>query len=219
MTVMDTGKEEKMEPAAGKGPLADESQPEVESMEAELEYLRKQVETEQRKSNEQANRMKYLQADLINLQRQADRMVSEARSQVKLTWIMEVISIKEDLQRALNIAGSNESLSLIDGLKLVMSKIDNTLKSENVESIVVELGASFDPRLHEAIAYKETTEIEEGKVLSVISPGYTVAGRVLKPSMVEVARRPGKLSSSTTQSQEVVPRNNSKTRQEMDEVS
>ena len=41
--------------------------------------------------------MKSLQADLVNMQKQADRMVTEARTTVKLNWILEIISIKEDL--------------------------------------------------------------------------------------------------------------------------
>jgi molecular chaperone GrpE len=157
----------------------------------QLEALRGELELEQRKSTDLANRMRYLQADIANLQRQSDRRVSEVRTQVKLTWILEVLSIKEDLDRALGVAKESQekSSSLLDGLLLVISRIENILKLESVEMIRADVGSKFDPSVHEALAFQETDHEEQGTILAVISPGYSVDGKVIKPAMVEVARR------------------------------
>jgi molecular chaperone GrpE len=156
----------------------------------ELETLQNELDLERTKSSDLVNRMRYLQADIANLQRQADHKVSEVRNQVKLTWILEILSIKEDLDRAVGIAKeSREKSSLLDGLMLVSSRIENILKLESVEVVRASVGGQFDPALHEALAFQESETEEQGTILAVISPGYIVDGRVIKPTMVEVVRR------------------------------
>jgi molecular chaperone GrpE len=162
---------------------------EKEKLADEFTNLENELELERRKSIDFTNRMKYLQADIANLQRQSDRRVAEVRNQVKLTWILEVLSIKEDLDRAVGVAReSHEKSSLLDGLLLVTSRIENILKLEAVEVIRAEVGGRFDPALHEALAFQESDDEEQGTILAVISPGYSVDGKVIKPAMVEVAR-------------------------------
>ncbi|MDG6923157.1 MAG: nucleotide exchange factor GrpE, partial [Nitrososphaerota archaeon] len=47
----------------------------------------------------------------------------------------------------------------------------------------------FDPKFHDAVALQETEEKLEGTVLSVVTDGYTIGGKVLKPALIEVARK------------------------------
>jgi molecular chaperone GrpE len=156
----------------------------------ELEILQSELDLERRKSSDLASRMRYLQADIANLQRQSDKRVSEVRNQVKLTWILEIVSIKEDLDRAVGVAReSGEKSTLLDGLLLVTSRIENILKLEAVEVIRAEVGGRFDPNVHEALAFQESEKEEQGTILTVISLGYSVDGKVIKPTMVEVARK------------------------------
>jgi molecular chaperone GrpE len=167
-------------------------------LEAKIEDLKRDLEAEKKRNSDQASRMKYLQADLINLQRQTDRMVADARSQVKLNWILEMISIKEDIQRALDIAAAKQDSTMTDGLNMVLSRIEATLQSEDVHRIKVSAGQSFDPKLHEAVAFAESETEDDGKILSVISSGYTMGGKVIKPALVEVARRSASKESPVT---------------------
>lgn len=188
------GIDEQREPGSDDSLAVDEP-PEVVSGKSgkyvsRLETLQKELDLERAKSSDLVNRMRYLQADIANLQRQGDRKVAEVRNQVKLTWILEVLSIKEDLDRAVGIAReTNEKSSLLDGLTLVSSRIENILKLESVEVVRARVGGRFDPSLHEALAFQESDTEEQGTILSVISPGYMVDGKVIKPAMVEVARQ------------------------------
>jgi len=163
----------------------------------QFQVLNEDLESERRKSTELTSRMRYLQADISNLQRQSDRRVAEVRNQVKLAWILEILSIKEDLDRAVSIArDSADKSSLLDGLLLVASRIENILKLETVEVIPAEVGGRFDPNFHEALSFQETENEEQGTILAVISQGYSVDGKVIKPAMVEVARRKEKEKST-----------------------
>lgn len=196
MAIKDRAKNDesvKEEEQAGPPSSADsekKTETELQKEARELEILKNELEIERRKSSDLTSRMRYLQADIANLQRQADRRVSEVRNQVKLTWILEIVSIKEDLDRAVAVAReSSDKSSLLDGLLLVASRIENILKLESVEVIRAEVGGRFDPNLHEALAFQETETEEHGTILAVISPGYSVDGKLIKPAMVEVARQ------------------------------
>ncbi len=160
--------------------------PDFKSLVGQVDKLESELESERRKSAEQINRMKYLQADLVNLQRQTDRLISDARNETKLVWIMEIISIKEDLGRALQ--STSEKSVLTDGLKLLETRIENDLKTDGVETIKVEVGIPFDTKFHEAVGYLETDKENEGSVIAVIANGYTIDGRVVRPALVEVAK-------------------------------
>ena len=195
MAIKDQQVEEETEKLSGKQvgaepPENSEKKSKHEKHLREIETLESELELERRKSADLGNRMRYLQADIANLQRQSDRRVSEVRNQVKLTWILEILSIKEDLDRAVAVAKENrEKSTLLDGLLLVTSRIENILKLESVEVVRAEVGEIFDPLRHEALSYQESDSEENGTILAVISPGYLVDGKVIKPAMVEVARR------------------------------
>lgn len=158
-----------------------------QSLLSQVDKLESELEVERKKNAEQINRMKYLQADLINLQRQSDKLVYEARNQARVFWIMEIISIKEDLERALK--SSREDSVLIDGLKLLLTRIENSLNSEGVEEISADLGTMFDPKFHDAVSFQECEDKVEGSIVTVIAPGYILAGKVIRPALVEIARK------------------------------
>ena len=166
-----------------------ESSKEAEQLESKIQELQNELDAEKKRNAELVSKTKYLQADVINLQRQADRMVADAKNQTKLNWISEIIAIQEDLQRAIKVGAEVRNTELLAGLQMVLSRIENTLASEDVSAINVEPGQSFDPRFHEAIAFSKSNKMEDGKILSVVGRGYTMGGKVIKPALVEVSRK------------------------------
>jgi molecular chaperone GrpE len=61
-------------------------------------------------------------------------------------------------------------------------------------------GELFDPSLHQAVTYLDTHEQPENHVAAELQKGYLYYERVLRPSMVAVARKP---SRSTTEEKPV----------------
>ena len=51
-------------------------------------------------------------------------------------------------------------------------------------------GEPFDPHLHQAIEMVDTSEAEDHHVLDELQRGYKLKDRLLRPSMVKVARNP-----------------------------
>ena len=62
-----------------------------------------------------------------------------------------------------------------------------TLARLGVEPIPVE-GATFDPSLHEALTHEEAAGFGEGQVIREVTRGYRLGNRVLRCSLVRVAK-------------------------------
>lgn len=166
-----------------------ESESPPKSENPEPSSVEKELAEEKKVTSELSKRLLYLQADILNMQKQSDRKESQVREEVSLKFLLELTSILEDLERAYSAAREQKaSPSIVDGLKMLVSRVNSVLKSESVERIKTSEGIDFDPKMHEAVAFSETTG-KDGRILSLVSNGYTYRGKVIKPALVEVARQ------------------------------
>ena len=61
------------------------------------------------------------------------------------------------------------------------------LERRGVESIE-SINTDFDPQYHEAVEVVTTDDARDGEVIAELRRGYTLRGRLLRPSMVRVAK-------------------------------
>jgi molecular chaperone GrpE len=83
----------------------------------------------------------------------------------------------------------------VQGIAAIDRKLRTLLDSEGVVPIEA-LGLPFDPHLHEALQQVETTEVPDETVILEIQRGYRIRDRVLRPSLVAVARNPGEAAAA-----------------------
>ena len=158
----------------------------------ELETLKRDLEQERAKSKEHLDRLKYLQADFENSLKRIRRDAEEAVRFGSEQLILKLIDVAENLERAVE-AGEKigEKSELATGVKMICRQLDQILGQEGLERIPAE-GEQFNPAMHEALAQIESNDETEGTVLKEIRRGYVLKGKVLRPSKVEVAKRPAK---------------------------
>jgi molecular chaperone GrpE len=82
---------------------------------------------------------------------------------------------------------SGENPVFLEGLEMVLKRLSGILSKEGVERIPG-IGTQYTPELQEA-ALKVPSEEKEGTIVEEIRPGYTLKGRVLRPSIVKVAEK------------------------------
>jgi molecular chaperone GrpE len=70
---------------------------------------------------------------------------------------------------------------------LIRKQFQDALEKLGLRSIPAK-GEPFDPRLHEAIEMVDSNEVEDHHVLEELQRGYKLKDRLLRPSMVRVAR-------------------------------
>jgi molecular chaperone GrpE len=141
-----------------------------------------------RKADGYLNQLRYARADLDNLQKQTQRRADEATERANGRLIQELLTVLDELTIVVCSSEARDT-KLTEGLAMVSGKLSKLLKAEGVMPIEA-LGTPFDPYKHEAIAEVETTEEPDGYVIEEIRRGYTYKGRVLRASMVKVARSP-----------------------------
>src|SRR6266567_1282287 len=96
---------------------------------------------------------------------------------------------KEELELALREAEeSKENPTILEGVGMVHKRLQTILSKEGVEKIQ-SAGSKFNPDLHDAALRVESDEAE-GTIVEEIRQGYTLKGKVLRPSIVKVAENP-----------------------------
>lgn len=157
---------------------AAEATPQSESAEA---ALRAQLEQER-------NNTLRAVADLHNFRRRVDeernRLVLDANERL----IKEILPLVDDFERSLGAARQSESYEqLVEGVEAVLRKIGDVLARQGLEPIPA-MGEPFDPTVHEAVMIEEGSDQPDETVIEELRKGYKMNGRVLRPSLVKVAK-------------------------------
>jgi len=101
--------------------------------------------------------------------------------------IVSFLEVLDNLDRALAV-GAERTDPFMQGLVLVRQQFIATLEGLGVTR-VDPMGQPFDPAQHEAVSTAPAATAEQdGLVIGVVRPGYTMGEDVLRPAQVAVAR-------------------------------
>ncbi len=136
-------------------------------------------------------REKYLRAkaELANYQRRAQKERAEAIRYAHAELVRALLPMLDDLERVI-ASGEGESAALravVDGAKLTRENVHKVLGQFDVVPIEA-AGQPFDPAVHEAMMEQPSAEHAERMVLRVLSKGYRLHDRVLRPAKVIVSK-------------------------------
>ena len=135
-----------------------------------------------------------LLAEMENIRKRSEKDKIDSIRYGSMNLAKEILSINDNLSRALESAKSEEKGSgsinnLIDGLIMVQKEFINILNKNGVEKIE-SMEKKFDHNFHQAVLEIETSDYEEGLVVQEIQSGYTMYDRLLRPAMVGVSKKP-----------------------------
>jgi molecular chaperone GrpE len=131
------------------------------------------------------NQLKYARADLENLQKHIQRRIDEGVTREKAKLIMQILTIAEEVDLALDKAKKTKNSGLLEGIEMVRKKLWKVISCEGLSPIEA-IGKPFDPNIHEAVQKVETCDYPEGMVVQEIKKGYLLNGKVFRPSLVKV---------------------------------
>ncbi len=100
--------------------------------------------------------------------------------------IKELLPALDNFERAFKTVKSHKD-EFIKGMALVKKQLEDGLKKFGVTEIE-SLGKPYDPNFHEAIIQKESDK-PENTVIEEMQKGYTLNGRLIRPSMVIVSKK------------------------------
>lgn len=130
------------------------------------------------------------EAELTNYRRRAARDLEEAERRSRDRILSEIVSLADDLERALDAAEQTEEAGPIyQGVRLVHERVREILRSHGV-GVIDPAGKPFNPHEAEALLEVEAGDRVPGTVVDVIAKGYRQGDRLLRPAKVTVARAP-----------------------------
>ena len=137
-----------------------------------------------------------LLADMENLRKRSDRDRMDSIRYGNINFARDILSLGDNLSRALDAipkdAEKTETITnLINGLRMVQREFTSILEKNGIKKIKA-LNQRFDHNFHQAMMEIESEEVEEGIVIQEIQSGYNMHDRLLRPSMVGVAKKPNK---------------------------
>ena len=139
---------------------------------------------EKKRNEELVTQLKYLQADFENYRKRTDRQMAEVRESSVRNLVTRLLNILDELGLAIENARKDESVVLLEGIKMVHKNLTSALEAEGLKKIDA-VGKEFDPRFHEAVEKARGSSIAD-MVVEEMRPGYTFQGLVIRPSMVKV---------------------------------
>ena len=158
----------------------------------EINQLRSELEEALRERSQFRDLAQRVQADFINFRRRIEEEQQQSQLVANSQLLSALLPVIDDFDRAQGTiprSKSKKEVAWLDGLLLVIKKIHVILEEAGVH--VIEVGdEQLNPWVHEAVAFEEKNDLPEGKILNVIRHGYTLHGKLLRPTLVTVAKSP-----------------------------
>lgn len=148
------------------------------------------IETAQREIEDLRSQNLRVMADFQNFKKRIESekaLIRQLATERLLNDLLPVLDNFERSNRAIQNGASLESIR--EGLNAVERMFRSTLESNQVQRIAT-VGELFDPEVHEAVSFEETTEFPDDSVIEELEPGYRLPSRILRPAKVRIARRP-----------------------------
>ena len=102
--------------------------------------------------------------------------------------VKDVLPSLDNLEMAIAHSHEKNSLkALREGVELTLKGLKDGLKKSGVQEIKA-LGVPFDPAFHHAVSELEDDEAEAGVAIKELQRGYSLNGRLIRPSMVIVSK-------------------------------
>lgn len=133
-----------------------------------------------------------LAAEMENLRRRTARDVADARSYAIAGFARDMLSVSDNLRRALDTAPAEARAAdaalagLVEGVEMTERGMLAAMERHGVKRLYPE-GEKFDPNFHEAMFKVPAPDRPADTVVQVVQPGYSIGERVLRPAMVGVS--------------------------------
>jgi|SRR3989344_1215846 len=146
--------------------------------------IRKELEVCRSEKEEYLAGWQRAKADYINAGRTLGERLEDSARVAKTGVLHQFLEIVDSIEQAL--ADPTADSQWATGVRLTYEKCIAMLKQHGVEAIEL-VDKTFDPRYHEAVDTILADKIEDDhKIAEEFQKGYTISGRVLRPTKVKV---------------------------------
>lgn len=126
-------------------------------------------------------------AEFDNYRKRVERERRDLAEWAAADVLTDVLAAMDDFERALSVDAPPEAHAYRAGIELIHRQLQELVRKRGVTAID-SIGATFDPHMHQAVAYDEIEGAREGEIVGELRKGYKLGDRLLRPAMVKVAK-------------------------------
>ena len=154
-----------------------------------VKELEAKLEAKEKEAVETYDRLLRASAEFDNFKKRSSREMEEFRKFANQSLIKEMLSVIDNLELAMNSTNVHKAIDkdLLQGLEMTHKEILKVFEKFDVKPIDAK-GRPFDPSFHEAVMQEETNDSPKNTVVNELQRGYMIHDRLLRPSMVVVAK-------------------------------
>jgi molecular chaperone GrpE len=146
-----------------------------------------QIDQLRQERDDYLERLLRVTAEFDNFRKRTERERREAWDRAAASILEELLPIVDDFERALGTDPGAETAAYREGIAIIHRQLMDLLSRRGVKPIEA-VGQDFDPRWHQAVAHEPAPGHRDGEVLEELRRGYVHGDRLLRPSMVKVAK-------------------------------
>lgn len=152
-------------------------------------------ELEQKLAQTEAQAAEYLDnwrrsvAELSNARKRMQREQEDTVRNAAARVLERLLPVVDDMDRAFaNVPADQADTEWVNGFRMIQRKLEGVLESEGVTATPTAAGEHFDPHLHYAVTHEDAEGLSEGQIIAEVARGFKLGDKVLRPSMVRVAK-------------------------------
>lgn len=127
-------------------------------------------------------------ADFLNYKKQEMERLKKVMEYTSQELILKILPILDNLEKAkTQIPPDFKDNEWVKGISQITSQLQDLLRKEGIEEIKA-IGEKFDPNFHEALEKIEVENKEPGEVIEEVQKGYTLNGKVIRPTKVKITK-------------------------------
>ncbi|QNN64091.1 nucleotide exchange factor GrpE [Sphingomonas rhizophila] len=144
----------------------------------------------QKELEEARSKALYAAAETQNVRRRLEAEKQQAAAYASTGFARDMLSVRDHLDRALSHvpedARDGDLKSFVEGIEATLRELDAVFVRNGIERIAAK-GLPLDPHKHQAMV-EIPSDKEPGTVIEEMQAGYMLKDRLLRPSLVGVAR-------------------------------
>ena len=161
--------------------------------ELNIEELKKELEEAKSQRDEYLAGWQRARADFLNHKKEERERMQEFIKFAEEELLVELLPAIDNLELALRAASGQaapegeKQNKITQGFLQIAMQLKQFLKDHQVQEIKAE-GEKFNPEFHEAVGEVEKERVESGTIVEVLSKGYTLHKKLIRPAKVRIAK-------------------------------
>ena len=157
------------------------------SLKLELQDARENAASNEKLVGELRGTLKEVNEETRRIKDRQKREVSEVQHKTADKICKALLPVLDNLDRATqHVPDGFEEDQFVQGLLMTLGQLESALNQVGLTRIGTQLGDTFSPEKHEAIARVTSSEFPPGSIVEVLQEGFSLNGRLLRAARVSV---------------------------------